>query len=208
MLPYRPKRAQPHMTRTNGSVAARRPYLLRLSTNATPRGFGLPRALTNTHDADRSPSKPSFGRDRRRTVLNDSHCPGWSRREKFRDCNYAELGAGANRFTDVLTLPGAPLDWPGWCNVGASTTPCRSRKPLRPRHILFQQPLFAFFRAISGRGRAYSEAPDGKGRAPMPSTSAIDGQVRSLRATGNASQITHQRRRSLNLGTCRPPSRR
>jgi hypothetical protein len=53
---------------------------------------------------------------------------------------------------------------------------------------------FCSFRAISDRGRAYNEAPAGKGQTPMPSTSVIVGQLHSLPATGSALQITHQRR--------------
>jgi hypothetical protein len=56
---------------------------------------------------------------------------------------------------------------------------------------------FCSFRAISGRGRAYSEAPAGTGRTPMLSTSVIVGRLRLLPTTGSASQITHQRYKSL-----------
>ncbi len=79
------------------------------------------------------------------------------------------------------------------------------RHLLRTTLLVARRRIFAFFRDISARGRAYSEAPAGKGRAPMPSTSAIAGQLQSLRATESASQTTHQRHKSPNLPACDPP---
>jgi hypothetical protein len=80
----------------------------------------------------------------------------------------------------------------------------RARR-FRARRIVCRAPYFSSFRDISARGRAYNEAPAGKGRAPTPSTFAIVGQLRWLRAPECASQTTHQRHKSLNLPACDPP---
>jgi hypothetical protein len=108
---------------------------------------------------------------------------------------YAERGAAASRSAYLLA----------WCAVGLASPLSIARGFFDLGIILLRESCLAFFRTISDRGPAYSEAPGGKGRAPMPSISAIVGRVRSLRAAGNASRITHQRHRSLSLGPCRPP---